>query len=535
MDERYRVLLVDDEPIILRSLRAVIPWERHGMEVVGEARSGEEALTIAQERRPHLILSDIRMPMMDGIALMKEVMSSDESVIFIILSGYGEFTYAREAIRQGAFDYLLKPIDHEELETVVMEARKKLDGERTQRSEHEYLRKSVQSLSSVVREWMLADMIEGVRPASDHLYWLQEWELEFPFHMMLVALDDYDALAREWNSEERRLWLFAVRNILQEFGDQRQCLTMFSLHNGEWVLIFQNASLGDIESMADSVIKLVRQYTKLSCSVALSGRHEDLPGLNAAYQDVQRAIMNRFIHGKGRVYGMTDAGSGGETAAARQTELNWPQLEKRLLLATQTLDTAAFELALREVESHFAGQGMERHAAAEKLLQLSVVLHRSLESLSLRPIDGIDSLLHKLLVSGTLQEMTQLLLERFDNWVCSIASQQSEETGRGLIAKATEYIASRYHHDLGIDEVSEYVGLSASHFCVLFKQETGMTFLDYLTRMRMEKACSILRHSEVKVYQIAPLVGYQDPRYFAQVFKKMTGMTPTEYRANAIQ
>ncbi|TVY12046.1 helix-turn-helix transcriptional regulator [Paenibacillus cremeus] len=93
-----------------------------------------------------------------------------------------------------------------------------------------------------------------------------------------------------------------------------------------------------------------------------------------------------------------------------------------------------------------------------------------------------------------------------------------------------EYMDERFHHDLGIDEIAEFIGLSCSHFCVLFRKESGMTFLEYLTKLRIERACSILRNTEVKVYQVAPLVGYQDAKYFTQVFRKMMGMTPSEYR-----
>ena len=109
--EKYRVILVDDEPVILRSLRVAVPWEELGLEIVGEARGGEAALELIRELSPHMVISDIRMPGMDGITLMKEVLAENANRLFIFVSGYGEFEYAREALREGAFDYLLKPID----------------------------------------------------------------------------------------------------------------------------------------------------------------------------------------------------------------------------------------------------------------------------------------------------------------------------------------------------------------------------------------------------------------------------------------
>lgn len=120
--EKYKVLLVDDEPIILQSLKVAIPWDELGLEIAGEARNGEVALRLIEEKAPQIIISDIRMPVIDGIALMKEVLPRSSKLIFIFISGYGEFEYARDALRLGAFDYLLKPIDHDELTEMLTRA-----------------------------------------------------------------------------------------------------------------------------------------------------------------------------------------------------------------------------------------------------------------------------------------------------------------------------------------------------------------------------------------------------------------------------
>lgn len=528
MGNRYRILLVDDEPIILRSLQAVIPWEQLNIDIVGTARNGEEALQLAKEWQPDIVLCDIRMPIIDGIMVMKEVMSNDPSVIFIILSGYGEFEYAREAIRQGAFDYLLKPIDHDELNSVIGEALKRLQTEQSLSSEREYLRKSVQSLSSLVREQMLADMLVGFEPSRERLYWLQEWELEHPYHMVVVSLDDFDHLSKHWGVHEKKLWLFAIRNILQEFGDQQQCLTLFALQSGEWIMLFQKIDLDSLKRTCSTMIELIGRYVKLSCSAAISREYAGLQSLGDSYQDAQYALGQKFLYGKGKVYNQADQLV---TDAFHQPAVSsGSNQEKTLQQAVQTLDIAGFEQILQQCEQQWINEQCTKEAAAERLFKMSVILNRQLESMSMRSIEGMDALLQALLHCETLQDMMRLIRVRFTAWMQQILTADKQDDGRQLIAKAKEYISGRYHHDLGIDEISEYVGLSCSHFCVLFKRETGLTFLEYLTGVRIEQACSILLHSDVKVYQIAPLVGYQDPRYFTQVFKKMMGMTPTEYR-----
>jgi len=172
-----------------------------------------------------------------------------------------------------------------------------------------------------------------------------------------------------------------------------------------------------------------------------------------------------------------------------------------------------------------------RSPAAERMMvELTVVMFRQYEQMNLLSEWSLEGLLQELQSLGTLSEMIGLLKTNFGRWISESRDSQIKDNVQNVIAKTQEYILSNYHKDLSMEEVAERADLSISHFCLLFKQVTGYTFLEYLTECRIEKAKYILKNSQVKVYQVAPMVGYQDPRYFTQVFKKVTGMTPTEYR-----
>jgi len=275
MTEDCKVLLVDDEPIILRSLQVAVPWEQLGTRVAGTARNGEEALEIVEQLRPDIIISDIRMPSIDGISLMRTVMEQYPGTLFIILSGYGEFEYAQEAIRHGAFNYLLKPIDHDELQETVIKARERILQQRATSMEQDRLRRSVQSLASLVRERMFAGIIDGTdSPDHKSAYWPDEWELRAPYYMGLVNLDDREQAENIWSAEEKRLWYFAVGNVLNELLPARGCFTVFPYHQGEWLFIMQNSDAAEMRSIAEEIIATVRQCTKLSVSVGISKQYD---------------------------------------------------------------------------------------------------------------------------------------------------------------------------------------------------------------------------------------------------------------------
>lgn len=201
-----------------------------------------------------------------------------------------------------------------------------------------------------------------------------------------------------------------------------------------------------------------------------------------------------------------------------------------MLGCIRTLDDKRLLKLLEETKGFIERHTVARESAQRMLVELAVMLYREFEHMKLPLEWSLEGLLQELHASETLQDMIDLLGRIFGEGISDSKLSEPKEQVHRLIEKTREYIASHYHKDLSIEEAAEFTGLSISHFCLLFKQETGYTFLEYLTECRIDKAKYILKNSQVKVYQIAPLVGYQDPRYFTQVFKKMTGMTPSEYR-----
>ncbi|KOR87695.1 response regulator [Paenibacillus solani] len=523
---KFRVMLVDDEPIILRSLRAAIPWDELELEVVGEAKTGDSALKLARELSPHMIISDIRMPGMDGITLMKELKADQARRIIIFISGYGEFEYAREALREGAFDYLLKPIDHDELSETIAKAARTLE---KQIADDQMLH-SIKVLSLLARERMLTEFIEGNRSPLQHMQWLEDSELKHEYTMAVIQLDHYLRLNELWSMDEKRLWLFAVRNVLEEWSLQHGGLTVFPFRSGEWVLLFPSLSQERQEQIGRELVQLIKQNTKLSCSVGFSSSMAGIDRLGTAYEVAVRALYQRFYSGEEGVFlGAPEAVM--ETAS----EAKYPKhLESLMVESIRTLHKERLLELFDETKAYIEEHGFNKEMTERVLLEMSVVLYRQFEHMKVLFEWSLEELLQELHASDTLQQLMAVLKNHFSRWIAESRSGQSKDNIQAVMNKAKEYIAENYQKDLSIEEVSELADLSISHFCTLFKGATGYTFLEYLTECRIQKAKGILLNTDVKVYQVAPLVGYQDPRYFTQVFKKITGKTPSEYREEAI-
>lgn len=263
----------------------------------------------------------------------------------------------------------------------------------------------------------------------------------------------------------------------------------------------------------------------MSCSVGISRLTQGIDQLSAVYPLAAKALYQRFYSGLAGVF--IDE----ETPSLGSKEVIYPkELEIALIESIRTLNRDRMRALFDELALYIEFQAFPKEIAERLLIEMVVVLYRHYEHLNLHTDWSLHGLLSNLHDLGTLSEMINVLQVEFGERLEYGTKTLIREDARSAIEKAKHYIESNYHKDLSIEELSELADLSISHFCTLFKQITGYTFLEYVTHCRMEKAKDILQSSNVKVYQIAPLVGYQDPRYFTQVFKKASGKTPSEYR-----
>jgi two-component system response regulator YesN len=533
--ERIRMLIVDDEPLILRSLKQAVNWDAIGVDIVGEARSGEEALKLCRAEKPDLVLSDIRMPSIDGLELMKRVKREDADTVFILISGYGEFEYAREGLREGASDYILKPIDHDELAAAVQKAAAEIRSLRERRRQEDRLLHSVKTLSMLARERMYAQVMEGIYETDGKWKWLAQSELDKRYFMFLIGLDQFEQLRAGWSDGEYRLWMFVVRNIVEEIGEREGALAVFPFHQGEWVMLWAAAARRKQREIAAELIDALKRYARLTVSIGISRVFEGLPSLEECYQSAKRALLRRFYAGGGQWFPDPDDDPDEGTHRPDERTLGKLRaLERRLLNDIKVLNGDRAVQALDEWGDAVREASLPREMVEQLYLELSALIRRQLEFMMPDSGRREELLLTLLRGSESAEDMLARLKRKVQEWIGAITDGGwSKEQIRASVKRAIEFIADHYHRDIGIDEAAEAAGVSVSHFCYTFKQETGMTFLEYLTRFRIDKACYMLEHTDVKVFQVSQLVGYQDAKYFSQVFRKMTGMKPSEYREQA--
>jgi len=516
-----KVFLVDDEIAIRENLRNSFPWEEKGFQLVGEAPDGEMALPMLRDLNAEILLTDIRMPFMDGMRLCEEVQRTMPWVERIILSGYDDFAYAQKAISLGVREYLLKPVTARELEEALDRVRKQILEKRRERENMTALRERVASGNQFLRDKLLASLFtdEG-DPEDDDALRSQMRELG----VNLIA-GCYTVIDIAFDAEgEKRI---ACRNALTGLADMSGGSTFVcgSPKGARALVLGDNPEDAEERaySFANSAIHLPELAETEGVMIAIGETVNDFHEIRRSMRSARHARHLLAAEGNPgrRITGVNE--EGGHQTPLTEAELS--PLYERLQYATAE-DVEAILTEYTESMDAEMALGYLRVAA---LLTATRIIHEAgAHTRDVLADRQIEEALHAENDAGfhALAELIRTAM--------AFRDQNGRGFGNTTISKARDYLSRHYADpNLMLQDVAGEVHMSQSHFSTIFAQETGLTFTQYLTGLRIGKARELLEATEMRSSQIALEVGYNDSHYFSYLFKKNTGMTPGEYRRNS--
>ena len=515
-----KVFLVDDEIAIRENLRNSFPWEEKGYQLVGEAPDGEMALPMLRDLNADILLTDIRMPFMDGMKLCEEVQRTMPWTERIILSGYDDFSYARKAISLGVREYLLKPVTAGELEAALDRVRRQIEEKRRDRENLTALRERLSSGNQFLRDKLLASLFtEEGDPEDDDALRDQMRALG-----VNLTASCYTVIDIAFGAEgERRL---ACRNALSSLAEMSGGgVQVCSSPKGARALVLGDRPEDTEEraySFANSVIHLPEMEKAEGTLIAIGEAVSDFHEIRRSMKSARHIRHLQSTEGK-RERRIVSGNEIARRTPIAETELS--PLYERLQYATEE----EVEPILTEYLSRLNPALALGYLRVAALLTARRIIQEGEgnpgEILSERQV---EEALHTEGEEG-FRCLTELLRS-------AIAFRRRNRAGYGdpTIGRARTFLARHYADpNLMLQDVAGEVHLSQSHFSTVFSQETGLTFTQYLTALRIGKAKELLAATEMRSAQIAQEVGYNDSHYFSYLFKKTTGMTPSEYRRSS--
>ena len=540
-----KIFLAEDEVIVRETIKRMIPWEELGFELVGEAADGEMALPLLIRQKPDLLITDIKMPFMDGLTLAKLAKKELSELKIVILSGYDDFNYAKQAINIGVEDYLLKPITKNALIERLSEIRSRYEHEKTQKEYYEKFQREMQAYEKNSSRDFFEALVRG------SMDMMEVYKKAEKLGVDIVA-EAYNILIFTMNSEEDfsgqkegySEWEAETLEMLEEFfsGHPSAMLFRSNIFSYGVLLKGQKESIKEITKECVGKIQgiLNRKESKREWFLAVGQPVERLSQIKKSYHTASRAFSQRYLYGENILYydememmehrsGQADTNDNAYLKNVDVNALNPAILQKFLSNGIQ-------EEIENFVKDYFYAIGQEPMESL--VFRNYVILNVRFSVITFLKGLGCDTEgmepenTEEILVeSGKNIENAIAYAEKMISRAITIRDQNSGNKNRSILKTAVDFIDEHYmDEDISLNTAANVANVSSNHFSALFSQNMGQTFIEYLTSLRMNKAKELLRCTGMRSSEIAGEIGYKDAHYFSYLFKKTQGMTPSDYR-----
>ena len=538
-----KIFLAEDEVIVRETIKRMIPWENLGFELVGEAADGEMALPLLLRQKPDLLITDIKMPFMDGLTLAKVAKKEIPGLKVVILSGYDDFNYAKQAINIGVEDYLLKPITKNALIERLTEIRSRYEHEKTQKEYYEKFHREMQAYEKNSSRDFFEALVSGSMDMMEIYRRSEKLGLD-------IVAEAYNVLIFTMNCEEDfsgqregySEWEAESLKLLEEFFSENTSAMLFRCNIFSYGVLIkgQKETIGENTRSCVSEIQRIldRKEQKRQWFVAAGEPVERLSQIQKSYYSASRAFSQRYLYDENILY--YDEMASMEKKNVTEDDSTYLQKVDVNALNPAILQKFLSNGLLEETENcvkdYFYAIGQE--PLESLVFRNYVTLNVRFSVMSFLKEIGCDTrTLEQEDTEDVLSESSKSLenaiayAEKIISQAIALRDQNSGNKNRSILKTAVDFIDSHYmEEDMSLNKAANAANVSANHFSALFSQNMGQTFIEYLTNLRMNKAKEYLRCTSMRSSEIAGEIGYKDAHYFSYLFKKTQGMTPSDYR-----
>ena len=512
----YRIILVDDEEEVRKSIIRKIDWQAVGFTVVGDAENGEDALEKIENLEPDVVLTDIRMPYMDGLTLAEKIRQKYPSMKIVIFSGYDDFEYAKRAIKLNVTEYILKPVNVEELTAILRNIQVSLDEEIEQKRDVSLLRENYKRSLPILREQFLKDLVSRQ---------MDEKTVEEKLEQYDIPLSG----AKKWISIAVKAELSAVPGeVILPLHEERDLIPLSVMQ-----ILEENLKRYCRFSILSDICKEIRKILMIPVTIGIGHSRTELGLIYESFQSALDALGYRAIVGSGSTIYINDV----EPVNTGKLQLT-AEDESALIQAVKFGPEEKIRSVTSQIISRMSDAKVHARQYQTYILSIANCLVQLIQQYDLK----MDELFVDSKVGPDPFMMIRQVMnrEKFSKWLLGAAlkingamNKERDNTTRQSMERAKQYILENYQDpDLSVEQICRTLHMSPAYFSTMFKKATGQTYIGYLTDVRLNKAVELLNMTDDKTYVIASKVGYQEQNYFSYVFKKKFGVSPTKFRGS---
>lgn len=536
----YKVILVDDEEEVRNGILKKIDWKEYGFEIAGQAENGKDALDLTEKVIPDVVITDIKMPFMDGIQLSEQIRKKFPSAKIIILTGFDQFEYAQKAIKLDVSEYVLKPVSSKELISVLIKVKNKIDDEIAQRDNVQVLKEHYIKSIPILREKFLASLIQNKLNKNEIQTKARNFGINFEGENYLVSalcIDLNNNYHSEVNCEsgliDDELLNFAVFNIAEEIVNKYKLGIIFRYN--EYIIVISSSKEDNGEKLTSQTIAIleeikmyVEKYLKVAINAGVGDIYNNISDVSISYKNAISALDYRTVIGNNKPICISDV------EPVQSNKAVFDELKEQSLVSALKVGTVKeIKAVLDSIFEEFINTKTTYKDYQIYLLEILTTILKVARALAINTNDIFDLNYNFVTEMYCFKE-----IEDVKHWftgtcikISEYISKRRQDTCNSLINEAKDFIQNKYFEsDMNIDKVCKHLHISPNYFSTIFKKETKLTFTNYLTQIRMEAAKELLRTTNLKTFEIADKIGYTEPNYFSYCFKKSFNISPSEFR-----
>lgn len=526
----YKIVLVDDEKIIRDSLMDNFNRDKSGVFEAYEASDGEDALEIIKQVRPDIVITDIRMPVIDGLQLSTMIKEQFKDVVIIVLSGFNEFSLVKNALSIGVFDYLLKPIKEDELDAVIKRAVEVVERIRHQRIQDRNIRQKITEGNLAIKENFLNNLIKNNYPVTDPIYLrLHTLNLNISFRNFFTVVFSVNEQSLKCFIDDVVLLNFSINNIIDECCKESiRNYELFTTTENNFVLISDDLKYNSqvMIQLINKIRNCIKKFLNVDLTIGISKNYDGVYCLKSSYDESIEKVNIKLYLGKDDI-------SIGNDIEIKIPNIIFGQKEK---LFINNVYMCEHEKAYEIIEEVYS-QVDKMQLSLKQLKFFNIHVINCIVDIA-RNIDyDINSIEEGKSIYEKIDELKSIdafkcFIKNITNTLIEVINKRKCCKKKKTIDSILKFIDEHYSEDLTLHTISEKFFIDYTNLSKMFKEDVGKLFSKYLIDLRIRRAKELLISSAKKIYEISEEVGYTDVRYFTKLFKEFEGITPMEFRKN---
>lgn len=533
----FNVIIADDEPAIRNGLVNFIDWTSLDCKIIAEASNGSETIDLFKEASPDILITDIKMPGISGIELAKYVHENYPRTAIIILTGFADFEYAQFALQYGVKEFLLKPTSKESISEAILKVSQELIKARNYERKINHFTSKLNDSLDERRRCFLQNLSLGIIPShSDLVAALSDLQLNLCcYGIVAVEIGSISVLENPFSPERNSDMFSSMQNMLEMIFQKQRHIVFVGQKNTLCVLLDFNehnapSNMQYILDSCQEILQMINIFSDILINITVSGIHNNNTELPVVFNEINTAFNNQF-YGDSNISIFTE----GIMASTKYNLFTEDFAEQIIKYVRQGNSTAAVE-ATKAIFRHQKKARLPIQHCQNISIQLCSLCAFLLCERGTTLDDVVketENIYQNLLMCKNIRQLSNLTCSVLFDVSCFF--KKSSNNSNIIIQKTIEYINKNYSKKLTLQSIAENVHINSSYLSRLFRQKTGTTLTNFISEIRLERAKELILQSEDKTYEIASLVGIEDPAYFSQIFKKHTGYSPTEFRVRFCQ